>query len=374
MTLFDLCATKGNRKQLTRILAAALIAVSLSARGQPPVAPTLQVRLDGLFAPLSKGAAPGCAAGIIREGRWLARGGYGYASIERGVRITPDTIFYVAPVSKQFTAAALLRVVELGKASLDDDVRKYLPELPGYSPPITIRHLVYQTSGLPDYHRLAAEARRDLVANPLSRGEVLEMIVKAKPIHAAGELYRYSSSNYFLMGEIVQRASGKSLGDFARETLFEPLGMKDTRYYDDPTIDVPRRAVGYYTLGREKYDVVKPGHSLVGAGGLLTTVNDLGKWTRVLEDPNAIPASPGLGARMMEPAATSDGKATQYGAGLIHERIQEMDVVHHNGFFSGYVATFTWVPKTRLGLFALCNWSEAPDTLLQGQMLREGLR
>jgi CubicO group peptidase (beta-lactamase class C family) len=374
MTLVDLCRTKWDRKQPTRILAAALIAVSLSSGGQPPVVPTLQARLDGLLAPLSKGAAPGCAAGIIRESRWLARGGYGHASIERGVRITPDTIFYVASVSKQFTAAALLRVVDLGKASLDDDVRKYLPELPEYSPPITIRHLVYQTSGLPDYHRLAADARRDLVENPLSRGEVLAMIAKAKPIHAAGELYRYSNSNYFLMGEIVQRASGKSLRDFARETLFEPLGMKDTQYYDDPTNDVQRRAVGYYTLGREKYGVVKPGHSLVGAGGLLTTVNDLGKWIRVFEDPNAIPASPRLGARMLERGSTSDGKATNYGAGLVHERIHDMDVVHHNGFFYGYVATFTWVPKKRMGLFALCNWSEASDTLLQGQMLREGLR
>jgi len=236
----------------TRILAATLVAIALNAAGEPPVPPTLQARLDGFLAPLSKGAAPGCAAGIIKEGRWVARGGYGLASIERGVRITPDTIFYAASVSKQFTAAALLRLVELGNASLDDDVRRYLSELPEYSPPITIRHLVYQTSGLPDYHRLAAEAHRDLVENPPSREEVLGMIAKAKPIHSSGELYRYSNSNYFLMGEIVRRASGKSLRDFAREMLFEPLGMKDTQYYDDPSIDVPRRAVGYFTQGREK--------------------------------------------------------------------------------------------------------------------------
>jgi len=361
-------------KQPGTILAAAFIAVSPSAGGQRSVAPTLQARLDGLLAPLSKGVAPGCAAGIIRNGRWIARGGYGYASIEGGVRIAPETVFYVASVSKQFTAATLLRTVDLGKASLDDDVRKYLPELPEYSPPITIRHLVYQTSGLPDYHRLASEARRNLVENPLSRGEVLAMIAKARQVHPAGELYRYSSSNYFLMGEIVQRATGTSLRDFAREALFEPLGMKDTQYHDDPDIDVPGRAVGYYTLGREKYGVVKPGHSLVGAGGLLTTLNDLGKWIRVFEDPNAIPASPRLGARMMERGTTSDGKATNYGAGLIHERIHDMDVVHHNGFFYGYVATFTWVPEKRMGLFALCNWSEAPDTLLQSEMLRDGLQ
>ena len=150
--------------------------------------------------------------------------------------------------------------------------------------------------------------------------------------------------------------------------------MKDTQYYDDPSIDVPRRAVGYFTQGREKYGAVKTSFSLVGAGGLLTTVNDLGKWTRVFDDPNAIPSSPRLGARMMERGATSDGKATNYAAGLIRDRIQDVDVVHHNGFFPGYVATFTWVPERRMGLFALCNWSEAPDTLLQGQMLREGLR
>lgn len=366
--------TCSSTAQSIRILAAALAAIALNAAGQPPVAPTIQGRLDGLLAPLSTGAAPGCAAGIIKEGRWVARGGYGFASIERGVRITPDTIFYAASVSKQFTAAALLRLAELGKASLDDDVRKYVPELPEYSPPITIRHLVHQTSGLPDYHRLAVEARRDLVGNPPSREDVLVMIAKAKPIHSAGELYRYSNSNYFLMGEIVRRASGKSLRDFAREALFEPLGMKDTQYYDDPSIAVPQRAVGYFTRAREKYGVVKTNYSLVGAGGLLTTVNDLGKWTRVFDDANAIPSSPHLGARMMERGVTSDGRATNYAAGLARDRIQDVDVVHHNGFFPGYVATFTWVPEKRMGLFALCNWSEAPDTLLQGQMLREGMR
>jgi CubicO group peptidase (beta-lactamase class C family) len=356
------------------ILAATLAAIALNAAGAPPIPLTLQARLDAFFAPLSQGAAPGCAAGIIREGRWVARRGYGLADIQRGIRITPDTIFYAASVSKQFTAAALLRLVESGKVSLDDDVRKYLPELPEYSPPITIRHLVDQTSGLPDYHRLAAQAHRDLLENPPSRDEVLGMIAKAKPIHPSGALYRYSNSNYFLMGEIVRRASGKSLRDFAREMLFEPLGMKDTQYYDDPSIDVPRRAIGYFMQGREKYGVVKSSFSLVGAGGLLTTLNDLGKWSRIFDDPNAIPSSPGLGARMVERGATSDGKPTTYAAGLIHDRIQDVDVAHHNGFFPGYVATFFWVPEKRMGLFALCNWSEASDTLLQGQMLREGLR
>jgi CubicO group peptidase (beta-lactamase class C family) len=310
----------------------------------------------------------------MKEGRWLARGGYGLANIERGVRITPDTVFYAASVSKQFTAAAVLQLVDLGKASLDDDVRKYLPELPEYSPPITVRHLLYQTSGLPDYFRLAAEARRNLVEDAASPEEILAIIAKGKPIHPAGELYRYSNSNYFLLGEIIRRASGRSLRDFAQETLFKPLGMKDTQYYDDPIRDVPRRAVGYSAESRRTYQVVKNRYSVVGAGGLLTTINDLGRWTRLFDDPDAIPANPNLGARLMGRGITTDGKGIDYAAGLIHDRIQEVDVVHHNGFFPGYVATFTWVPERRTGLFALCNWSEAPDMLLQGQMLREALR
>jgi len=356
------------------VLTATLIVIAHNAAGQPSVAPPLQARLDKLLTPLSNGAAPGCAAGIIKEGRWLARGGYGLANIERGIRITPDTIFYAASVSKQFTAATLLRLVDMGKASLDDDVRKYLPELPEYSPPITVRHLVYQTSGLPDYFRLASEAGRNLVEAPASPEEILALIATGKPIHAAGELYRYSNSNYFLLGEIIQRASGKPLRDFAREALFEPLGMKDTQYSDDASRDVPRRAVGYGVQSRRVYGAVKSRYSLVGVGGLLTTINDLGKWTRLFDDPNAISASPNLGARLMERGITTDGKATDYAAGLMRERIQEVDIAHHNGFFPGYVATFTWVPERRMGLFALCNWSEAPNTLLQGEMLREALR
>lgn len=365
---------RARARQVDRILAAAFIAVADGAAGQPPVMPPLQARLDSLFAPLAKGAAPGCAAGIIKEGRWLARGGYGLASLERDVRITPDTVFYSASISKQFTAAAVLRLVELGKASLDDDVRRYLPELPEYSPPIAVRHLLYQTSGLPDYFRLASEGRRNLVDEPASPEEVLALIAKGKAIYPAGELYSYSNSNYFLLGEIIRRASGKSLRDFAQETLFNPLGMKDTQYFDDPDREVPRRAVGYYARSPRSYGPVKTRYSLVGAGGLLTTINDLGKWTRIFDEPNAIPASPDLGARLMERGVTTDRKGTSYAAGLSRDRIQEVDVAHHNGFFPGYVATFTWVPERRTGLFALCNWSEAPDTLLQGQMLREALR
>lgn len=332
----------------------------------------LQSRLDRQFIPWTKGNVPGCAVGVIEKGRWLARGGYGSAGIERGVRITPDTVFYTASVSKQFTAAAMLRLIDQGKAALDDDIRRHIPELPEYSRPITIRNLIYHTSGIPDYVNLLIRA--GTLHNAHSSEEIIAMLATQQPAFPAGLVFSYSNSNYFLIAEVVRRASGSSLRNFARETLFAPLGMTDTRFYDDATEIVPRYASGYIEEGRGRFRVVKTSYAQVGAGGLLTTINDLGKWVRIFDDPSVIAESPRLGQRLLERGVLSDGSTMDYAFGLMTEKEHGLDVASHLGQFPGFIASFSWIPSKRMALFALCNWSQAPIQTIRGNMLNEALR
>ncbi len=360
---------RGMKALMIRVLiASALFSFAAHAAAPSP----LQPRLDRLFTSWTKGNVPGCAAGVIREGRWVAKGGYGSASLEHGVRITPDTVFYTGSVSKHFTAAALLRLVDQGKVALDDNVRLYIPELPDYSPPITIGHLVHHTTGLPDFLGLWIDA--GIEANRHSPAEVVTLIAKQQPAFAAGLRYSYSNSNYFLIAEIIRRASGKSLREFANEELFIPLGMKDTRFFDDPTEVVPRLASGYNEAGRGHYRAVRTLYAQVGAGGLLTTINDMGKWTRLFDDPNAIAASPQLGQRLTERGVLSDGTPNDYAFGLMRARERDLDVAFHLGGFNGFVGSFKWIPSKRMGLIALCNWSGAPMLAISENLMSEALK
>ncbi len=333
---------------------------------------SLQSRLDRVFRPWTKGNVPGCAVGVTENGRWLARRGFGLANIERRVPIEPNTIFYAASVSKQFTAAAMLRLIDQGKAALDDDIRRHVAELPAYSPPITIRNLMHHTSGIPDF--LGLLVRAGTLHDAHSPDEIVGMLANQRTTFPAGRVFAYSNSNYFLLGEIVRRASGDSLRNFARVTLFEPLGMTDTRFFDDAAEVVPRYAIGYTGEGRGTYQAVKTLYTQVGAGGLLTTIHDMGKWVRIFEDPDAIAQSPRLGQRLLERGALLDGSAIDYAFGLVREQEHGLDLASHLGSFPGFTSSFSWIPSKRMGIFVLCNSSEMPIQAIGSNMLRESIR
>jgi CubicO group peptidase (beta-lactamase class C family) len=335
-------------------------------------APPFQSRLDQMFQSWTRGNVPGCAAGVMRNGKWRAKGGYGAASLEHSVRITPKTVFNIASVSKQFTAATLLRLVDEGKVRLDDDVRKYFPEIPESSPPTTLTDLVYQTSGLGDYTPVLY--RQGKYIDRSTRAEVLEIIVKEPRLAPPGQLYDYNNSNYFLIAEVIARVSGTSFREYARTRLFKPLGMHDSRFQDDYTEVVPRIATPYYEVNPGKYRVAKSLYQHVGAGGLLTTVEDLGKWLRVFQETNAIPGSPRLGERLLERGKFVDGGGYGYASGLRIHSERGTVVASHNGGFPGWSAIFNWVPSRRTGFLVLCNSDKIPIEAIQGNLLSEALQ
>src|SRR6266849_5272194 len=234
---------------------------------------------DEVFADLTKSGSPGCALAVARGGKIIYEKGYGRANIEDDVEITPRTVFDIGSTSKQFTSASILLLEKQGKLSLQDDVRKYVPEIPDYGHKITILHLLNHTSGLRDYLTLfdLAGVNTDSVTTD---DDALAIIARQKaPNFEPGSEWLYSNSGFFLLSVIVKRVSGKTLRDFAAENIFEPLQMNQTVIRNDHTQLVPGRALAYnpneagtgFTLGVSYFEQT-------GDGALHTSVEDLLKW------------------------------------------------------------------------------------------------
>ena len=187
--------------------------------------PSWKQQVDGLFAAWDRPDSPGCALGVVHDGKLVYQKGYGRANLEHDVPITASTVFYVASTSKQSTTASILLLAKQGQLSLDDDVHKYLPELPAYESAVTIRHLIHHTSGISDYlELLGLSGRRPDDVH--TEEEILELLARQKSLSfKPGEQFLYSNSGYFLLSVIVKRVSGKSLAQFAEEQVFKPLGM-----------------------------------------------------------------------------------------------------------------------------------------------------
>ena len=209
---------------------------------------SLTARVDRLFAEWGTPGSPGCVLGVIRDGKLIYARGYGLANLEYNLPLTPKSVLNIASVSKQFTAASILLLAQRGALSLDDDIRKYVPEIPAYNAePITIRHLLNHTSGIRDWYDLMnlASPIGDLsVGRPIEDADMLAVIARQKETNfPPGSEYSYSNSGYSLLSVIVKRTSGKTLREFAEANIFAPLGMSHTHFHDDYGMVVPLRAV-----------------------------------------------------------------------------------------------------------------------------------
>jgi CubicO group peptidase (beta-lactamase class C family) len=323
----------------------------------------LQAQTDRVFAVYSRSDSPGCALGVIRDGNFLYRRGYGMGSLELGVPLTSSSVFYMGSVSKQFTAASVVLAAEQGLLSLDDDVRKYIPELPDYGHVITLRQMLHHTSGLRDFLTLLAYEGRD-GSDIHSEAEVIDLLARQKGLNnLPGEKYLYSNTNFFLAGVVIRRATGKSLAEFAEENIFRPLGMTHTRFYDDRTVVLPGR-VAAYAPGNGNTFVVdwSTGYDLVGAGGLTSSVDDLLLWDRNFYD-NKL----GKGTLLKEletRGKLSNGKEISYGLGLEIGSYRGLPIVEHGGALYGYRTEILRFPEQRFTVTCLCNVASAPATRL----------
>ena len=229
---------------------AAILALAVACCGPRDAAAQTEIGadnppVDALFASWDRLGSPGCALAVSRNGNLVYTRGYGYANLDYGIPVVPQSVFDVASVNKQFVAASISMLELEGKLSLDDDVRRWLPELPAYERPIRLRHMIYHTSGLRDYLTLFPLAGRGHYF-PISLAQILDMMSRQRAlVFLPGERSQYSNTAYMLLALVIERASGQSLADFAEARIFGPLGMDGSLMYDNHEAIIPRRAIGY---------------------------------------------------------------------------------------------------------------------------------
>jgi CubicO group peptidase (beta-lactamase class C family) len=316
-------------------------------------------KVDAVFAKWTRDT-PGCAVGVATAGKPLLAKGYGMADLEHDVAIGPETIFEAGSVSKQFTAAALLLLAREGRLSIDDPVRKYVPELPEYDTPVLIRHMLNHTSGLRDWGSVASIAGWPRTTRVHTHAHVLEIVSRQKALNfPPGTRWSYSNTGFNLSAIIVERVSGTSFPEFTRARLFQPLGMTHTSWRDDYTHVLKGRAMAYGSRNGV-FHTDMPFENVYGNGGLLTTVGDLLKWN---EHFDAAPEGDPLSTvEQQRPGTFNDGRTHGYALGLFVGRYKGLREVYHSGSTAGYSAFLTRFPDERVSVAVLCNATTAPAT------------
>ncbi len=347
-------------KSRTNLIVIALILTICTGFGQS-TRETLEKSVDSLFAHYTDDT-PGVAVAVVKEGNIIFEKGYGMATLEYNVPITPKTIFHVASISKQFTAYAIHLLEREGKISFEDDIRKYLPEVPDFGKPIAIKHLFYHTSGLRDQWALLTLAgwRMDDV---ITTEHILKLVGRQKELNfPTGTQFTYNNTGFTLLAEIVERISGQSFADFTKENIFDPLGMNATQFYDDYQKTVKNRAYSY-ALDNGIWKKRKLNYSTVGATSLFTTVEDLAKWTQNFKNP--VIGDADLLKKFNLPTELNDGKplllGVDQGDSIYHAKGQffrtyrGLKLYEHSGGDAGFRSYLGRYPDQNVAIIALSN-------------------
>jgi len=315
-------------------------------------------RIDQVFAAFDRRDSPGCALGVVRNGEFIYRKGYGTASLELAVPLDSRSVFYMGSVSKQFTAASVVLAAEQGLLSLDDNIRQHIPELPDYGRPITLRQMLHHTSGFRDVLALLALSGRS-AADAHPTPALLDLMARQKGLnYRPGEEYLYSNTNFFLAAEAVARAAKMPFSEFTRRHIFEPLGMTHTRFHDDRRAIVPGR-VAAYSPGKNGGFIVdwSTNFDKVGDGGLMSSVDDLLFWDR-----NFYGNKLGKGTLLDElqtRGVLNSGTRISYALGLTMAEYRGLPIVEHGGSLFGYRTELLRFPEQRFSVICLCNLSTA---------------
>jgi CubicO group peptidase (beta-lactamase class C family) len=354
---------------LKRILQVAasitFLLVSTLASAQTPAAPQtdLTERVDKVFEKWNRTDSPGCALSVMKDGRVVYKHGYGMADLDHNVTITPATVFHVASMSKQFTAASILLLAQQGKLSLGDDVRKYIPELPSFGSLITIRHLIYHTSGLRDQWDLLELAGWRYSLDLITDDDVMSVLTTQKDLNfKPGEKHVYCNTGYTLMAIIVKRVSGMSFREFTTKNIFEPLGMTHTFFRDDHTVIVKNNAYGYESEKGGPFRLSLTNFDTAGATSLHTTVEDLALWDENFHHPRV--GGPSFLDQMLQRGKLNNGETLDYAFGLVVGKYKGLPTVDHSGGDAGYRSDMTRFPEQHFSVAVLCNYAETDPSSL----------
>lgn len=331
--------------------ALALSGLAAAATSATPSNEELARYADQLLAKNYPAGAPGASAIVVRGGQIVLRKGYGLANLELGTPNTPESVFELGSVTKQFTAAAILLLAEQGKLKLDDELQTYLPDYPKHDAKITLQQLLTHTAGVPNYTDMVEwmpRVREDMTL------DTLIALFKDKPLDfPPGTKWSYSNSGYILLGAVIEKVAGKSYERFVEDEIFQKLGMKSSRY-GSPTEVIPHRAYGY-DKGDDGYrnaqylSMTQP----YAAGSLMSTVDDLAIWDRALSGEALLKRS--SIERLFAPQKTANGGNTRYGLGWGVQSLAGRTIEAHGGGIFGFVTVDLRVPEEKLFVAVLSN-------------------
>ncbi len=343
------------------------LTVAVSVQGQP--AKSKQPEVDRIFAAFNT-HTPGCAVGVSERGTVALRAGYGMADLERGMPVTADTVFESGSVAKQFTSMAILLLAQQGKISLDDPMRKYLPELPDYGAPLTIRHVLSHVSGLREWRLVATFSGTPEGTYVLDNHDLLRFASRQRALNFdPGTVWSYTNTGFNIATILIERAlgNGKTFEDFTRDAIFEPLQMTHTRWRDDFRAVVPNRALAYAVrAGGWIQDT--PVENIIGAGGMLSTVGDWLLWNENFT--HAKVGGPEIVKLQQTPAVLSNGRTISYAAGLTVGSFDGFREVSHGGSTGGYRTWLGRYPDKGVSVAVMCNSAQANPTQLGRETAR----
>ena len=349
------------------VVATGILLISSLAHVQT-LPPDDTTKVDKLFAQWNKPDSPGCALGIYKDGQIVYKRGYGIANLNDDVPITPATVFHVASMSKQFTAASILLLAQQGKLSLDDDVHKYIPELPNFGEPITLRHLLHHTSGIRDQWSLLGLAGWRYSQDLITDDDVMSVLVRQQALNfKPGDKYMYSNSGFTLLAIIVKRVSGMSFREFTTANIFQPLGMTHTHFRDDHEEVIKHDALGYEQDGKDKpFRMDLTNFDTAGATSLHTTVEDLQLWDENFYHPRV--GGPALIQQMLERGKLNSGEQQDYASGLVIGTYKGLPIVDHAGADAGYRSDMIRFPEQHFSVAVLCNFADTDPSSLAHQV------
>ncbi|MGB8490748.1 MAG: serine hydrolase [Bacteroidales bacterium] len=317
-----------------------------------PGGTTPEKQIDQLFTAWNSLESPGVAVAVEKDGKVIYKKGFGSAELEYKIPITPQTVFHIASVSKQFTCFSILLLEKQGKLSINDDIRKFIPEVPDFGKVITLNHLMHHMSGLRDQWELLAMAgwRLDDI---ITKDQILRMVSRQKELNFnPGDEYLYCNTGFTLLAEVVARVSGQTFPEFTRTHIFEPLKMTNTQFYDDCEKIVNNRAYSFYadSTGYRKSIL---SYSVAGATSLFTTAEDLCQWSRNFENPVA--GDKDIIDKMNLRGVLNKGDTITYAMGQEIGKYKGLTIISHGGADAGYRSYLVRFPDQRFSVNVLSN-------------------
>ncbi|HAV76254.1 MAG TPA: penicillin-binding protein [Anaerolineae bacterium] len=326
-------------------------------------------RVDALFAKWDNPDSPGCVLAVIRNGEFVHKRGYGMADLERRVPITPDSVFDIGSTGKQFTATVIAILANQGQISLDDSIRKHLPEMLSYADQISIRHLIHHTSGLRDYLTLMdVQGMNDVNFYP--EDSLYDLVARQKGLnYKPGREFLYSNTGYFLLGRIAQRVTGKHITQLIKEHILDPLGMVNTTFNKDHRPIIKDRALSYDAGDKEgTFDNAIALCGGYGDGAIITNIHDLLLWDHNFYDNKLNNAQPDLIDQLHTTGKLNNGKSISYAFGLILDKYQGQRIVSHGGSWAGYRTEMMRFPDHRFTVVCISNLGSINPTRLSQQV------